>query len=246
MIVFEDFSKVYKKNIAVQNISFTAEAGVPTVLLGANGAGKTTLLRACASLHYASSGKVFVDGIDAAENPAAVKKLVGYVPENPILYEDMTVAEFISASAELHGTEKNNLATAVLQTMSRCKLSEVAEKKIKTLSKGYRQRASLAAALVFDPPNIVLDEPASGLDPTQINQLRSLITELAKNKTVILSTHLISEAVAIEPHIVIISDKKIAASGTAEEICSMAKVSALEDAYIYFTGTQHEESDAEI
>lgn len=251
MILFENFSKSYRDFVAVRDVSFTAQAGRVTVLLGANGAGKTTLLRAVPALHYATSGNVFVSDAPAPnenrlpsdstvcnvnDNPALAKKLVGYVPENPILYEDMAVAEFLAASAELHGIAKTQLHDAVRHVMSQCFLNQVATQKIKTLSKGYRQRVSLAAAIVHNPPNIVLDEPASGLDPAQINHLRNLITGLAQTKSVLLSTHIISEAVAIDAYLVIIANQTVAIQGTAQEICAATKTSSLEEAYLHFAG----------
>lgn len=257
MIKFDNFSKSHRNFVAVQEVSFTAQAGTATVLLGANGAGKTTLLRACAGLHYASSGQVLVSAenqgdfsasqtfFDVAQKPSLAKKLVGFAPEKPLLYDDMTVWEFISASAQLRGVTKNNLQAAVSSALSQCDLLEAATQKIKTLSKGYKQRVSLAAVLAFDPPNIVLDEPASGLDPTQISSLRKLISELAHKKTVLLSTHLISEAVALKPHILIMHHGTIAVSGTEQEICqkaqalceskASAKIQSLEEAFIFFT-----------
>lgn len=269
MIYFENFSKSYRDFVAVRDVSFTAQAGRVTVLLGANGAGKTTLLRAVPALHYATSGNVFVSDAPAPnenrtlsenvscsenvtpsenrlpsdcaicnvnDNPALAKKLVGYVPENPILYEDMAVAEFLASSAELHGIAKAQLHDAVRHVMSQCSLNQVATQKIKTLSKGYRQRVSLAAAIVHNPPNIVLDEPASGLDPAQINHLRNLISGLAQTKSVLLSTHIISEAVAIDAYLVIIANQTVAIQGTAQEICAATKTSSLEEAYLHFAG----------
>jgi ABC-2 type transport system ATP-binding protein len=249
MISLSDFSKSYHNIPAVEHITFSAGAGKVTVLLGPNGAGKTTIIKALFALHFATSGTVTVDDAsgfssienevhryDAAENPDAVHALVGYVPEQPLLYNDFTISEFLYSVAMMHGFSKKKAYTICEYVIAQCSLSYVLSKKISTLSKGYLQRVLFAQALISDPPNIVLDEPINGLDPGQITQMRSLIKKLAKTKTIIMSTHLMQEVEVLDPNILIISKGHLVVKGTEQEIIANCHVQTLEQAFLQITG----------
>ncbi|MBQ5998705.1 MAG: ABC transporter ATP-binding protein, partial [Treponema sp.] len=224
MIELIDFSKSYsrnKKNI-VQNVSLKADKGSVTGLLGLNGAGKTTIIKALCALHFADSGKIIVtrDGrkYNAENNTEAVKKSIGYVPEQPELPGFLTVREYLLFVQKLYDVQKENQKSLFEKTTAECMLESALEKRIGTLSKGFKQRVCLAAALIHNPENLILDEPVNGLDPAQIIQFRKIIKHAAETKTVLLSTHLMQEVQALCTKIYIISDGKISAEGTAEQI----------------------------
>jgi ABC-2 type transport system ATP-binding protein len=249
MIELADFSKTYGRGknsvAAVEHVSFTVEKGNVTALLGSNGAGKTTILRAVCALHYASSGHIFVsgsDGIrhDAAEESAFVKRLIGFVPEQNLLPKEQTVAELLEECAVVRGLQGSELQRALVRVVSECSLQSVYTKKIKTLSKGFCQRVSFAQALIADPPNIVLDEPASGLDPAQIAQIRTLIKKIAAEKTVLLSTHIMQEVTEVCSSVIILSHGKLAAAGTEKSIAEQYGAKNLEEAFLKLAGDENE------
>lgn len=249
MIELADFSKTYGRGknsvAAVEHVSFTVEKGNVTALLGLNGAGKTTILRAVCALHYASSGHVYVSGSDgvrhdAAEESARVKQLIGFVPELNLLPKDLTVAELLDECASVRGLSGQELQKALFRVVKDCSLQSVYTKKIKTLSKGFCQRVSFAQALVGDPPNIVLDEPVSGLDPAQIAQIRTLIKKIAREKTVLLSTHIMQEVTEVCSSVIILSHGKLAASGTEKSIAEQYGAKNLEEAFLKLTGSENE------
>ncbi len=234
MIELLSFSKSYHEGqAAVEGVTFTCEEGMITGLLGENGAGKTTVLKAVAARHFASSGSVRVHGIDAEENPSAVRTLVGFVPEVVNFSPEYTVKEELTMTAQLHGVQ--HVREAVLQVVNLCSLSEVYTQKIATLSKGYRERLAFADALIFNPPVLVLDEPASGLDPAQIVRMRNLIRTLAKGRTILLSTHLMQEVDALCDRICILHKGKTVAYGRAEEIARQNDAASLEEAFFRLT-----------
>ncbi len=233
MIQVCDFAKRYGQFTAVDGVSFSVSPGRVTGLLGPNGAGKTTILKAVTGVHYPSSGTVMVENFSVCENPLEVKKLLGYVPENPAFYMNYRVREYLSfiadARLDCSAGEKRDAADRAVQM---CSLETVYTSAVRTLSKGYRQRLALAQAVIHDPPVLVLDEPTSGLAPSQIQEMRRLISGFAETKTVLLSTHIMQEAEAVCSDILIISGGRLAASGPIWEVVASSGAATLEDAFL--------------
>ncbi len=203
---------------AVRDVSFTVAQGEIVGLLGPNGAGKTTIMKILTCYLFPSGGTASVAGYDVFDSPLEVKKAVGYLPENAPLYNDLTVSEYLSFIADargLAGAERKRRLGTVLEE---CGLSTVMNKDIDELSKGFRQRTGIAQAMIHDPRILILDEPTSGLDPHQIIEIRELIKNLGREKTVILSTHILQEVEATCKRILILNEGGIAAQGTREEI----------------------------
>ncbi|MDR0443048.1 MAG: ATP-binding cassette domain-containing protein [Treponema sp.] len=223
MIDVQNLSKWYGNIEAVTGISFSVGAQQVLGFLGPNGAGKTTVMKILTGFHFPSSGTALVDGIPVDEEPLEIKKRIGYLPENVPLYGDLTVDEYMSFAAEARFIPKKERRAAIDKSLEACALTSYRGRKIETLSKGYRQRAGLAQAILHDPPILILDEPTTGLDPNQIIEIRSLIKELGKRKTVILSTHILQEVEAICSQVLIINDGRIAAQGSPEEIAGSMK-----------------------
>jgi ABC-2 type transport system ATP-binding protein len=207
-------------------MSFTVEEGKIYGFLGPNGAGKTTTMNVMTGYIAADGGTVVIDGHDILKEPLAAKACVGYLPEVPPLYPDMTVREFLLFAAELRKVPRAERKKRVADLEERLSLSEMSHRLIKNLSKGYKQRVGLAQALVGDPKVLILDEPMVGLDPKQIIEMRDLIKGLAGKHTVILSSHILSEISAVCDHILIISKGKLAASGSPEELQKMMQGTA--------------------
>jgi ABC-2 type transport system ATP-binding protein len=218
LIELRELHKSYKGVEAVRGVTFTAETGSVLGLLGPNGAGKTTIMKVLTGYHFPSSGSALVDGIDVAEDPIAVKRRVGYLPESVPLYQDLTVAEYLDFAADARGIEGAERSAAIERAIGACGLSGVYRKKVEDLSKGYKQRLGLAQAILHDPPILILDEPTTGLDPNQIIEIRELIRSLGKSKTVILSTHILQEVEAICSNVIILSEGRVAAQGAPSEI----------------------------
>lgn len=252
MIEVDSFTKIYgmKKtdSKAVDGVSFVARPGVITGLLGPNGAGKTTILKAICALHYPTQGAVRVMGRDVESFPVEVRSLVGYVSEQPALIGSLTAKDFLQYAGELRfagraGVEDQavseasweSLSQAVERVVEECQLQEVLHKPISHLSKGYRQRLSFAQALLHNPPVLVLDEPVSGLDPAQIRQMRDMIKRLGREKTILLSTHLMQEVEALCQQVHIISRGRLVASGSAQEITASSGTGSFEDAFLKLT-----------
>jgi ABC-2 type transport system ATP-binding protein len=223
MITVKNLSKSYGNVAAVQDVSFSVGKDQVVGFLGPNGAGKTTIMKILTGFHFPSAGTAAVDGISVQEDPVAVKKRIGYLPENVPLYGDLTVDEYLAFAAAARLMPKEGRSAAINASLEACGLSAYRSRKIETLSKGYRQRAGLAQAILHDPPILILDEPTTGLDPNQIIEIRSLIKELGKRKTVILSTHILQEVEAVCSQVLIINEGKIAAQGRPEEIASTMK-----------------------
>jgi ABC-2 type transport system ATP-binding protein len=217
-IVVNNLSKFYGDAKAVDGISFQVQSGEILGFLGPNGAGKTTTMRIITCYLSASAGSVEVEGKDIRTESLKVRKLVGYLPEQNPLYFDMNVLEYLGYSAQLQGVEKNAVPSQVREMVDVCALGEMKHKDIGQLSKGYRQRVGLAAAMIHDPKVLILDEPTSGLDPNQIIEIRNLIKELGKEKTVVLSTHILPEVQATCNRVIIINRGKIVADGPIEEL----------------------------
>lgn len=221
MIQVEHLVKRYGGRTAVEDLTFTLEPGGIYGFLGPNGAGKSTTMNVMTGYVAADGGRVVIDGHDILRNPIAAKSCIGYLPEVPPLYTDMTVREFLLFAAQLKLVPKRERKEQVETLLERLSLSEVSGRLIRNLSKGYKQRVGLAQALVGNPKVLILDEPMVGLDPKQIIEMRELIKSLAGEHTVILSSHILSEVSAVCDHILILSRGKLMASGSPEELQQM-------------------------
>jgi ABC-2 type transport system ATP-binding protein len=215
-IVVENLTKKYGAQRAVDNISFEVKTGEIVGFLGPNGAGKTTTMKIITCYMAPTDGDVRINGESILEKYDKLKKNIGYLPENNPLYYDMPVMDYLKFIAELQNVPANNIRERIIKMVRVTGLNDEKHKKIGELSKGYRQRVGLAQALIHDPEILVLDEPTSGLDPNQIVEIRKLIKELGREKTVILSTHILPEVEATCDRILIINRGKIVADGTAD------------------------------
>ncbi len=218
MIAVENLTKNYGANLALDNISFTVRTGEVVGFLGPNGAGKSTTMKIITGFLAPTEGTVTVDGIDIQDDPLTVRAKIGYLPETVPLYTDMKVWEYLDFAAAARGLAKEKRRGAIKYMADVCGLKEVASKLISELSKGYRQRTALAQAMIHNPDILILDEPTSGLDPNQIVEIRDLIKRIGREKTVILSTHILPEVTATCSRAIIINQGKIVASGTTEEL----------------------------
>jgi ABC-2 type transport system ATP-binding protein len=220
----ENLVKKYGNHTAVDHLSFTVEKGQIYGFLGPNGAGKSTTMNIMTGYIAANSGTVIIDGHDILKEPIKAKQCIGYLPEIPPLYADMTVKEYLMFAAELKKVPKKQRREHVAEIVEKIQIGDVENRLIKNLSKGYRQRVGLAQALIGYPDVIILDEPMVGLDPKQIIEMRDLIKSLAVEHTVILSSHILSEVSAVCDHIMIISGGKLVASGSPEQLQEMMQV----------------------
>jgi ABC-2 type transport system ATP-binding protein len=218
LIEVEHLSKYFGRTTAVADISFRVEKGEILGFLGPNGAGKTTTMRILTCFLPASAGTARVAGYDVFTDSLAVRKRIGYLPENPPVYSDMTVRYFLEFNAKIKGIEPKQQKNRAEAVMERCALQEVKETIIGKLSRGYKQRVGLAQALIHDPEVLILDEPTMGLDPRQIIEVRQLIKELGGDHTIILSTHILPEVSVTCERVVIINKGKIAAVDTPENL----------------------------
>ena len=217
MIKIEHLTKNYGSNCAVDDISCEIAAGETVGFLGPNGAGKSTTMNILTGFLSATAGRVSIDGIDMLADPIGAKKLIGYLPEQPPVYPDMTVNEYLNFNYDLKGCTFDREAH-ISEICEVVKISDVRHRLIRNLSKGYRQRVGVAQALIGDPPVIIFDEPTVGLDPKQIIEIRSLIRTLGKKHTVLLSTHILGEVAAVCDRIIIINKGKIVADEKTENI----------------------------
>ncbi len=218
MIEVEHLSKIYGTTTAIEDVHFTVKSGEILGFLGPNGAGKTTTMRILAGYLPASEGTAKIAGYDVHEQSMAVRRRIGYLPENPPLYLDMTVQEFLQFVAKIKGVARRNRKNKVAFAIERCQLTEKTHTVIRKLSKGYRQRVGIAQAIVHEPPVIILDEPTVGLDPRQITEVRNLIKSLAGKHTIILSTHILPEVSMTCDRVVIINRGKVVATNTPIEL----------------------------
>jgi ABC-2 type transport system ATP-binding protein len=216
MIEVEHLSKIYGSTAAIEDVTFSVQSGEILGFLGPNGAGKTTTMRILSGYLPATNGTAKIAGIEVHENSMAVRQKIGYLPENPPLYPDMTVEGFLKFVAEIKGVSGRDRPKRVDYALDRCNLTDRRKSLIRKLSKGYKQRVGLAQAIVHDPPVIILDEPTIGLDPKQIIDVRNLIKSLAGDHTVILSTHILSEVSMTCNRVAIINQGKIVATGSPE------------------------------
>ena len=237
MIEVKNLVKKYGDNLAVSDLSFTIEDGEIYGFLGPNGAGKSTTMNIMTGCLAATSGEVKIGGHDIFDEPKAAKKLIGYLPEMPPLYVDQTPREYLTFVAEAKGISKSERGNAIDTVIEETHIAEVADKLIKHLSKGYRQRVGIAQALLGNPSVIILDEPTVGLDPMQIIEIRDLIKELGKKHTVILSSHILPEVQAICSKILIINKGKLVAFDTPE---NLSKLSGLNSIELKAEGTKEE------
>lgn len=217
-IKVENLSKFYGTQQAVKNISFEIKTGEVVGFLGPNGAGKSTTMKMITTYLTPNSGKIYVNNVDAEENSIEVRKKIGYLPEQNPLYNDMNVIDYLVYTAELQSVPKEILKDSVKKMIKVCGLEEVKHKDIGELSKGYRQRVGLGQAMVHNPDVLLLDEPTSGLDPNQIVEIRKLIRDLGKEKTLMLSTHILQEVQATCDRVIIINNGEIVADGTTNTL----------------------------
>jgi ABC-2 type transport system ATP-binding protein len=209
MIEVQNLSKSYGDYTAVSDVSFTASKGQIVGFLGPNGAGKTTTIRMLATYLPPSSGTAKVAGFDVVTQADKVREKIGYLPENPPLYSEMTVLEYLRFIADIKGVPRAEVSSRIEQVMERCFITDVRNKLCQHLSRGYRQRVGLAQAIIHDPEVIILDEPTSGLDPKQIIEIRQLIHSLGQSHTVLLSTHILPEVSMVCNKVVIVSRGRV-------------------------------------
>ncbi len=218
MIEVEGLSKRYVDKEAVANVSFFVPEGEVLGFLGPNGAGKTTTMRMITGYLEPSAGRVRVAGIDVARDPIGARAAIGYLPENVALYPEMRVEEYLRFRAAVEGVPRGEVATRIAEVSERCMIADVRRQLCGTLSKGYRQRVGLAGALIHRPKVLILDEPTIGLDPRQIVKIRELLTELGRDHTVILSTHILPEVEQVCRRVLIIDRGALVADGTPEQL----------------------------
>ena len=222
MIEVNNLVKRYGDHLAVDHLSFTIEKGKIYGFLGPNGAGKSTTMNMITGYIASTDGTVVIDGHDILEEPEEAKKCIGYLPEQPPLYFDMTVLEYLKFVADLKKIPKDKKSSMIEEIMDMVKITDMKDRLIKNLSKGYRQRVGIAQAVLGYPEVIILDEPTVGLDPKQINEIREVIKGLKEKHTVILSSHILSEVSAICDYVLIISHGKLVASDTPENLARLA------------------------
>ena len=222
MIEVKNLVKRYGDHLAVDDLSFTIEEGKIYGFLGPNGAGKSTTMNMITGYIASTSGDIFIDGHNILEEPEQAKKCIGYLPEQPPVYGDMTVEEYLKFVSELKKIPKERRMSDISEVMELVKITDMSHRLIKNLSKGYRQRVGLAQAILGYPEVIILDEPTVGLDPKQIIEIRDLIKSLKEKHTVILSSHILSEVSAVCDYILIISHGKLVASDTPDNLSQLA------------------------
>jgi len=216
MVSVTSLTKYYNNIKAVDKVSFEVKATEVVGFLGPNGAGKTTTMQILTGYINPTSGNVSIDGIDILSEPVTVKEKIGYLPENNPLYDDLTVFEFLDFVASIR--KVNNKKKTIMESAEKCGIIEVINRKIGNLSKGYRQRVGIAQAILHSPKILILDEPTTGLDPLQIQQIRHLIKELGKEKTIILSTHILSEVEQTCARVIVINKGKIVADSSIDNL----------------------------
>ena len=243
VIEVSHLTKQYGNHLAVDDVSFTVADGQICGLLGPNGAGKSTIMNILTGYLSATSGQVTVAGHPLPEEADAAKACVGYLPEQPPLYPEMTVQEYLTFAAELKGVKKAERKEQVCRAARRTGLEAVLPRLIRSLSKGYKQRVGIAQALLGSPRLIILDEPTVGLDPAQVIEIRKLIRELGRAHTVILSSHILSEVQAVCQQILILSKGHLAAAGSLEELTADGK--SLEEVFLELTDGEPEEATGE-
>lgn len=243
MIATENVTKHFGSFQALKDVSFEINQGEIVGFLGQNGAGKTTLMRILTSYLPASSGTVLIDGEDVSRNSLAIRQKIGYLPETPPLYANMTVRDYLKFAAEIKGIPANQRRRQLNRVLEECQLGNVVHKTIATLSKGYKQRTGIAQAIIHEPKILILDEPTSGLDPIQNLQLRNLIKNLKDHRTVILSTHILSEIEQIAQRVLIIKGGEIIVDEPLELLLNthskeQSQALSLEEVFLHYHSEQ--------
>ncbi len=218
LVAVENLSRYYQKNCAIDQLSFSLQPGEVLGFLGPNGAGKSTTMQVITGNLAPSEGRVIINGFDIIESPRQAKQQMGYLPEHPPIYREATVDEYLKYCAKLRRVEHGSIANAMEQSKSHCGLNEVGHRLIANLSKGYQQRVGIAQAIIHNPAVVILDEPTVGLDPIQIREIRSLIKTLGAERSVILSTHILSEVQASCDRVLIIREGKLIYSASIETL----------------------------
>jgi ABC-2 type transport system ATP-binding protein len=243
MITTKNITRYFGSFPALKDVSFEINQGEIVGFLGQNGAGKTTLMRILTSYLPASSGTVLIDGDDVAKNSLAIRQKIGYLPETPPLYSNMTVEDYLKFAAEIKGIPANHRRRQLNRVIEECQLGDVTHKMIATLSKGYKQRTGIAQAIIHEPKILILDEPTSGLDPIQNLQLRNLIKNLKDQRTVILSTHILSEIEQIAQRVLIIKAGEIIVDESLDALLNSSdtgesRALSLEEVFVSHHGEQ--------
>ena len=218
LVAVENLSRYYQKNCAIDQLSFSLQPGEVLGFLGPNGAGKSTTMQVITGNLAPSEGRVRINGFDIIESPRQAKQHIGYLPEHPPIYREATVDEYLKYCAQLRRVEREAIAGAMERCKSHCGLNEVGHRLIANLSKGYQQRVGIAQAIIHNPTVVILDEPTVGLDPIQIREIRSLIKTLGSERSVILSTHILSEVQAACDRVLIIREGKLIYSASIETL----------------------------
>lgn len=231
MIKVENLTKYYGDLCALDNVNFEVKKGEILGLLGPNGAGKTTTYRILTGYLSPTSGNIHVKDYDIYENQVEIKRLIGYLPESAPIYPDMLVFDYLNYVADIKGVEKKKRISHLQELAELCSLNEVMHMTIAELSKGYRQRVGIAHALMGDPEILVLDEPTSGLDPNQIAETREIIKRIGKKKTIVFSTHILSEAEATCDRMIILNDGKIVADSRLSDLRDSLNIESFEDIF---------------
>ncbi len=238
MIEVQGIFKQYGSVTACADISFSAYPGEVTALLGPNGAGKTTILKILSGALYPDSGEVVIQGFSMKDSPLEAKKNTGWIFENPMLYDEFTVTENLSFIAGMHGFQKIEVKNAVARVLQTCSLEGVSSRIIRGLSKGFKQRIGLAQALIHDPPVLILDEPTSGLDPVQLEEFRVLIRRIAKDKTILLSTHIMHEVELLCTRFLMLHKGHLIEQGTIADICRRTSARNIEGAFMVLASNE--------
>ena len=233
-IKVENITKLYGNIRAVDNVSFSAKKGEIIALLGPNGAGKSTLMNMITGFLAPTDGKIYVDGLDIAQFSEKSKEKIGFLPEGAPIYPDMSVKMFLKYMADLRNVSEKEIGYAI----ELAKIENVLHQKIETLSKGYLRRVGFAQSILSNPDILLLDEPTDGLDPNQKAHMRKLIEKMGKNKTIIISTHLLDEAETICNRIILINKGKIMADGSCQDILKQSKTKSLEKAFAKLTSLE--------
>lgn len=239
MIKFENLTKYYGDLCAVDNVSFEVKKGEILGFLGPNGAGKTTTYRILTGYLQATSGTIKVKDFNIHDHQLEIKKLIGYLPESAPIYHDMLVFDYLGYIADIRGVPADKKLGHIKELAELCSLNEVMHKTVNQLSKGYRQRVGIAHALMGDPEILVLDEPTVGLDPNQIADTREIIKRIGKEKTIIFSTHILSEAYATCDRFVVINKGKLAADYPIEKVKELTKDQPFEELFRKITKGEH-------
>lgn len=233
MIVAEGLTKQYGRFIAVKDMTFSIPAGQVVAFLGPNGAGKSTTMKLLTGFLSPTSGRARIAGVDVAEDRISASERLGYLPENGPLYPDMTPLELLRYFGEARGLTGSHLNSRLDHVVAQCVLEQVANKPIGKLSKGYRQRVSMAQAILHDPDVLIMDEPTSGLDPNQIRGVRQLIRELGQKKTILVSTHILQEVEPVADRVLFVHQGRLVFDGTPQELAQGGK--SLEDKFSELT-----------